>query len=145
PFAAGVAVALSFGKDLNAALLVGSIIASHTLLAFPILQKLGLTRHAAVVMVGAGTIFTDIASMLVLAITVSVHETGFSWRFLGLELLELAVFVPLVLFGAGSLARKALMRYGQTAELRVVVMLVVIALCAEGARLIRLEGIVGAF
>ncbi|RYD60654.1 MAG: cation:proton antiporter [Verrucomicrobiaceae bacterium] len=145
PFAAGVALAISLGHGLNAALLTGSIIASHTLLAFPILQKLGLSRHPVVLMVVGGTIFTDIASMLVLAITVSVHETGFSWRFLGIELLELAVFVPLILFGAGALARKALIRYGQKPEMRVIVMLVVIALCAEGARLIQLEGIVGAF
>lgn len=145
PLAAGVCLGRIGGYGWNPALLIGSIIASHTLLAFPILQRLGLARHPLVMMVVGGTIFTDIASMLVLAITVSVHETGFSWRFLGIELLELAIFVPLVIFGAGSLARKAIIRYGQRAELRVVVMLLVITVCAEGARLIRLEGIVGAF
>jgi len=145
PLAAGVVLALTCGYGWNPALLIGSIIASHTLLAFPILERFGLTRHPMVTMVVGGTIFTDIASMLVLALTVSVHETGFSWSFLGKELLELAIFVPLILFGAGSLARKAIIRYGQRAELRVIVMLVVITACAEGARLIRLEGIVGAF
>jgi Kef-type K+ transport system membrane component KefB len=83
--------------------------------------------------------------MLVLAITVSVHLTGFSWQFLGTELLELAVFVTLVLTAAGWLARKAIIRYGETPEVRMMIMLVVIALCAEGARVIQLEGIVGAF
>lgn len=145
PLLAGIALARVCGYAWNPALLIGSIIASHTLLAFPILEKLGLSRHPMVMTVVGGTIFTDIASMLVLAVTVSVHETGFSWSFLGTELLELAIFVPLVLFGAGSLARKAIIRYGQRAEVRVVIMLVVITVCAEGARLIRLEGIVGAF
>jgi Kef-type K+ transport system membrane component KefB len=83
--------------------------------------------------------------MLVLAVTVSVHVTGFSWGFLGWELLQLAVFVPLVLFGAGSLARAAIVRYGEKPEIRVMILLVVIALCAEGAHIIQLAGIVGAF
>jgi Kef-type K+ transport system membrane component KefB len=76
---------------------------------------------------------------------VSVHISGFSWSFLGTELLELAIFVPVILLLAGTLARKAIIRYGQKAEVRVMIMLVVIAACAEGAQLIRLEGIVGAF
>jgi Kef-type K+ transport system membrane component KefB len=145
PFAAGVLVGRLSGSGWNASLLIGSIIASHTLLAFPILQRLGLTQHPAVLMVVGGTIFTDIASMIVLALTVSVHVQGFSWAFLGNEFLELAIFVPLVLFGAGSLARKAIIRYGQRPELRLTVMLVVIVVCAEGAQWIHLEGIVGAF
>src|SRR6202012_1675484 len=42
PMAAGVALARFSGSDWNSALLIGSLIASHTLLAFPILQRLGL-------------------------------------------------------------------------------------------------------
>lgn len=145
PFALGILVGRLAGYGWNASVLAGSIIASHTLLSFPLLQKLDLTRHPVVLMVVGGTIFTDIAAMLVLAVTVSIHLTGFSWRFLGTELLELAVFVPLVLFGAGTLARKAIIRYGERPEIRVMILLVVIAACAEGAKLIQLEGIVGAF
>lgn len=145
PFAAGVTLATATGYSPNGAALIGSLIASHTLLAFPILQKLGLTRHPAVLMVIGGTIFTDIASMMVLAVTVSVHQTGFSWAFLLKEIVQLAIYVPLVIFGAGSLARKAIIRYGDRPELRMMILLVMIAACAEGAALIQLEGIVGAF
>jgi Kef-type K+ transport system membrane component KefB len=145
PLLGGVALGRLTGNDWNSALLIGSLIASHTLLAFPILQQFGLTQHPAVTMLVGGTIFTDIAAMLVLALTVSVHLVGFSWEFLLQQLLELAVFVPLVLFGAGNLTRKAIIRYGQNAHLRTMILLVVIALCAEAARLIELEGIVGAF
>jgi Kef-type K+ transport system membrane component KefB len=145
PFAGGVLLARMTGSTWNSALLIGSLIASHTLLAFPILQRLGLTQHPAVAMTVGGTIFTDIASMLVLAIAVSVHINGFSWRFLVIELVELAIYVPLVLFGTGSLARKAIIRFGEKAEVRVMILLVIIAACAELAQLIQLEGIVGAF
>lgn len=145
PFAGGVMLGKLTGNGWNSAFLIGSLIASHTLLAFPVVQRLGLTQHPAVTMVVGGTIFTDIASMLVLAVTVSVHQTGFSWGFLGKELLELAIFVPLILFGAGNLARKAIIRWGHSPEGRVMVLMVVIAFCAEGAQWIHLEGIVGAF
>ena len=145
PFLGGVALGRMTGNGWNSSLLIGSLIASHTLLAFPIIQRLGLTSHPAVTMVVGGTIFTDIASMLVLAVTVSVHVAGFSWAFLGKELLELAIYVPLVLFGAGTLAREAIIRFGQQAEVRVMILLVVIAVCAEAAHFIQLEGIVGAF
>ncbi len=145
PFVAGAALGRLTGSGWNSALLIGSLIASHTLLAFPALQRHGLAQHPSVTTVVGGTIFTDIASMLVLAVAVSVHRTGFSWQFLGAEVLELAVFVPLVLFGAGTVARKAIIRYGARAEVRVMILLVVITVCSEGANLIKLEGIVGAF
>lgn len=145
PFGLGVLLGRVTGNGWNTSLLIGSLIASHTLLAFPILQKLGLIQHPAVTTVVGGTIFTDIASMLVLAVTVSVHLNGFSWAFLGTQLAELAVFVLLVLFVAGTLARKAIIRWGDKAEIRVTILLVVIAVCAEAARMIQLEGIVGAF
>ena len=70
-----------------------------------ILQRFGLARDPTVLMVVGGTIFTDIASMLVLAVTVSIHLSGFSLSFLGRELLKLAVFVPLVIFGARGRSR----------------------------------------
>ncbi len=145
PMIGGVLLGRATGNSWNSSLLVGSTIASHTLLAFPIVQRFGLTQHPAVTTVVGGTIFTDIASMLVLALTVSVHLTGFSWGFLGTQLVELAIFVTVVFLFAGTLARKAIIRWGDKPELRVMIMLVVIALCAEGAGFIRLEGIVGAF
>jgi len=145
PMAGGILLGRATGNGWNTSLLVGSISASHTLLAFPILQRIGLAQHPAVTTVVGGTIFTDIASMLVLALTVSVHLAGFSWGFLGVQLLELELFVAAIFLFAGSLARRAIIRWGDKPELRVMIMLVVIAVCAEGANLIRLEGIVGAF
>ena len=145
PFVFGLLFAKATGYDWNGAALVGSIIASHTLLAFPVLQKLGFLQHPAVLTTIGGTIFTDIASMMVLALTVSIHQTGFSVMFLLKEIVQLAIYVPLVLFGAGYLARLAIARYGDRPEIRVTILLIVIAVCAEGAAFIQLEGIVGAF
>lgn len=145
PFMGGLVLSRVGGHSWNASVLVGSLIGSHTLLSFPALQKLGLTEHRAVLMAVGGTILTDVVSMLLLAVTVSVHTTGFSSGFLLRELAELAVFVPAVLLGLGALARKAIIRFGRSADLRSMILLVFVALAAEGARQIDLEGIVGAF
>lgn len=145
PLALGIALGRAFDYSWTASLLIGSIISSHTLLAYPILQRFGVLGNPAVAITISGTIFTDIASMLVLAVAVSIHQTGFSWNFLLVELVELAVFVPLVMFGLSKVARKAIIRYGQTAEVRVMIMLIVIAVASEAAHFIKLEGIVGAF
>jgi Kef-type K+ transport system membrane component KefB len=145
PLAAGIFLGRVFGYSWVASLLIGSIIASHTLLAYPILQRLGVLGNEAISVTISGTIFTDIAAMLVLAVAVSVHERGFTWSFLGVELIELAIFVPAVMFGLSRLARAALIRFGQAPEARLVIVMTTIAVAAEAGRLIQLEGIVGAF
>jgi Kef-type K+ transport system membrane component KefB len=145
PFAAAVLLGRLLGFSPTGSVLIGSVIASHTLLAHSILARHHLLERESVLVTIGGTIFTDIASMLVLAIVVSVHQTGFSWSLLGTELAELAVYVPLVLFGLSKLARKLIIYFGDSAEARVCILLMVIAIAAELARLIQLEGIVGAF
>jgi Kef-type K+ transport system membrane component KefB len=51
PLAGGVAVARFTGSSWNTSLLIGSLIASHTLLAFPLLQRYGLAQHPVIAMV----------------------------------------------------------------------------------------------
>lgn len=145
PFAAAVLLGRLLGYEWTASLLIGSIVSSHTLLAHPILARLKLLDRESVLVTIGGTIFTDIASMLVLAIAVSVYQTGFSWSFLALEFTELAIYAPLVLFGLSKLARKMIVHYGDTAEARVTILLFLIATAAQLAQWINLEGIVGAF
>lgn len=145
PFTAAIGLGLALGYDLTASALIGSIIASHTLLAHPILERLKLLERESVLVTVGGTIFTDVAAMLVLALAVSIFQTGFSWSFLLIELGELAIYVPLVIFGLSKVARKLILHFGDTPEARVCILLAVIAITAELAEAIRLEGIVGAF
>jgi Kef-type K+ transport system membrane component KefB len=145
PFAGGLFLARLTGYEWNASVLIGSVIASHTLLGFPLLTRLGLVRRESVLVAVGGTIITDIAAMMVLAVTISIHQIGFSWQFLLIELLELAVFVPLIIFGLSKISRKAVIRYGQSPEARMVIFMMVISVAAELGQMIHLEGIVGAF
>ena len=57
-------------------ILLGSALASHTLIAFPILTKLGVTRNEAVAVTTGATVLTDIAAFNVLAVVLGARSGG---------------------------------------------------------------------
>ena len=146
PLLGGFALAQAFGFSVNASVLIGSILASHTLLGYPILEKFGLVRAPFALATIGATIFTDIASLLVLAVCLSVHESGIlSWYGLGWLVFRVTVHCIVVmgaipwLGGAYLAARKE----DEAAQFNFV--LAVLIICAVGAKMIGLEDIVGAF
>lgn len=145
PLLTGIGVGRFFGYEWLAALLIGSLMASHTLLGFPIVQRLNLTENEAVTVTVGATIFTDLGSLLILAVCLPVHSVGFSASAFGLQLVELAIYVPVVLFGLSALGRRFLQRHGDSTENQFFLILLIMILAAEGAELIHLEAIIGAF
>jgi Kef-type K+ transport system membrane component KefB len=145
PFLAGTGLAFGLGYSLNAACLIGSILASHTLLGLTVVKDAGLVGRESVMVTIGATVFTDILAILVLAICIPVHETGFSMATLAVELVELAIFVPAVLIGLAWIGRVFMTRYGTSSVNRTVILLLLMAVAAQGAEWINLEGIIGAF
>ena len=145
PLSVGIGVGLVFGYSWLAAILIGSLLASHTLLSFPILQRLGMTENEAVTVTVGATIFTDLGSLLILAICLPIHTTGFSPAAFAIQLVELAIYIPAVLFGLSAFAPWFLRRFGDTTENQFFLILLIMTLASEGAELIHLEAIIGAF
>ena len=56
--------------------LLASMYASHTLIAYPIVSRFGLTKSPAVIITIAGTIVTVLGALIVLAIIVGIYQTG---------------------------------------------------------------------
>ena len=144
PLTIGILVGTILGFDFNGSLLIGSLMASHTLLGLPIIKDYNLLKNEGVIVTVGATIFTDIASMLVLAICLSVHLTGFSTENLAISLGGLVLYVPLVVFGLSWVARKLFVLV-QSEEVRLSILLMVVAVASLLAEVIELEGIVGAF
>lgn len=145
PLAGATLISHYYGYGWNSALLIGSLLASHTLIGFPILQRNGIARiQPATVTVGA-TIFTDIAALLTLAICATVHATGFSPRHFTYQLIAIALYVPIVVFGLSFAASKFARRYRESEDASIVAILLIMAVASIGAAAIRLEDIVGAF
>jgi Kef-type K+ transport system membrane component KefB len=77
PLVLGIALGKLFGYGWLSAVLIGSVFASHTLLGYPIVQRLGLVRNEAVTVTIGATIFTDVAALLVVAVCIPIHTAGF--------------------------------------------------------------------
>ena len=67
PMALGSAVGFSMSWGAPAALLLGALLASHTLLTYPAVRSAGLSTHPAVATAVGATVMTDTASLVVLA------------------------------------------------------------------------------
>jgi Kef-type K+ transport system membrane component KefB len=145
PMLVGIAVGQAFGYGWLGAVLIGSLLASHTLLGFPIVQRLGLTEAEAVTVTVGATIFTDLASLLVLAICLPIHTTGFSPVGFLKQIVALAIYIPIVLIGLSALARRFLSRRGDSTSNEFLMIFLIMVVAAEGAALIHLEAIIGAF
>ena len=145
PLLAGIAIGLLFGYYWVAALLIGSLLASHTLLGFPIVQQMGISGSDAVAITSGATIFTDVASLLILAVCLPIHVSGFSGEALAIQLVLLLGYVPLVIIGIGKLGAWLMPKFEGIADRQFGLVLFLMILAAFGAELIHLEPIVGAF
>jgi Kef-type K+ transport system membrane component KefB len=145
PLLFGTLLGLGFGYSLISAIVVGSLLASHTLLGVPIVRRLGVIRLEPIVVAIGATVLSDTLSLIVFAICVSTYTTGFSPEALGTQLIEIAIFVPLVLIGLSRVGAYALSKMGSDEEGHFLLMLAIMAVAGALADLINLPGIVGAF
>lgn len=145
PLIVGTLVGRVFGFGWNASILIGSLFASHTLLAYPIISRLGVIGNEAVIVTIGATIFTDIGALLVLAVCVAIHAGEFTiFRLLTL-LGSLVVYSAVVLFGFDWAGKEFFRRSGDEQGNQFLFVLLAVFLAAVGAQLIGVEKIIGAF
>ena len=95
----GVVVAIYILQfSLLSSILIGSIFASHTLIIYPVISKLGVAKNKAVNIAIGGTIITDTLALLVLAVVAGISTgevmSGFWIRLIiGLTLFSLVVLL----------------------------------------------------
>ena len=130
--------------SLTTSVLLASMFASHTLIAYPIIRKLGITRNIAVNITVGGTIITDTLALLVLAVIVGLSkgEVGtLFWIQLAVSVL-LFGFVVLFIF---PLIGKWVFKRIEDSVAQYVFVLAMVFLAAFLAELAGVEGIIGAF
>lgn len=85
--------------SLLTSVLLASMFASHTLIAYPIISKLGITKNNAVNIAVGGTMITDTLALLVLTIIVGI-ATGQAdhvfWIRLGISIIVFGLFVMFI-------------------------------------------------
>ena len=128
----------------TASFLLGCIMASNTLIAYPIISRYGLQRNSSVMLsVGSSMLSLFLALMMLAALSAAYDEdTGFVFWIM--FLIKFAAFLALLGWSIPKLARYFLRRYSD-AVMQYIFVLSVMFLSAALSEAIGVEGIVGAF
>jgi Kef-type K+ transport system membrane component KefB len=146
PMALGVGVGQLLGWNAPASLLLGALLASHTLLLYPTARAAGLSSDRGVATAVGATVLTDTASLVVLAAVSGSQLAGGSTASIALQIVVgLAVLLAFTLFLLPRLTRIAFRYLGTDRIVRY--LLAIAAFLAAGtlADSFGIEPIVGAF
>jgi Kef-type K+ transport system membrane component KefB len=124
--------------------LLASMFASHTLIVYPILSKLGVTKNRAVNIAVGGTMITDTLALLVLAVIVGMTQGEVNSAFWTKLLISILVFGLIVMFLFPIIGRWFLKRYEDNVS-QYIFVLVMVFLGAVLAEAAGIEAIIGAF
>lgn len=145
PMALGTVVMLALGYSLLASVLVASCFASHTLVALPVLNKLGIMRHSASIATLGGTLITNVLALLVLAVVVKADQGDLTLSFWLFLIPALAIYTFAVLWGVPRLGRWFFKKFGHDEGAEFTFVLAALFVASYLASLIEIEPIVGAF
>lgn len=145
PFSVGFPVCYYLlGYGLKASILISSMFSTHTLISYPIVSRLGLSRQEAVMIVVGGTLFTDVTVLFILAfITGQSSSANALW-----PLFLIGSVALFILFSFYAMPRIARWFFKQRLDARYshfLFVLLTIFLLALVAELAGLELIIGAF
>ncbi|SFK64248.1 cation:proton antiporter [Proteiniphilum acetatigenes] len=129
---------------LISSILLASMFASHTLVAYPIISKLGAGKNRAVTVAVGGTMITDTLALLVLAIIVSMNEGQVTSAFWTQMTLSLILFSLVVVFLFPVVGRWFFKKFHDSTSQFIFVM-TMIFLGGFLAELAGIEAIIGAF
>ncbi len=146
PFALGTVVGLALGWETLAAILLGSLLASHTLITYPSVKEAGLASDPAVATAVGSTVLTDTLALVVLAaVAGSVAGHRSSADVAAQIVVGMAVLIGFSLFLLPRLAGRAFGWFGAERAVRYIVAITAFLSAATIAELFGIEGIVGAF
>lgn len=133
------------GFSFQAAILLGTLLSSHTLLAYPMVERMGLTSRLGVVAAVGGTLLTDTFALVALAVVLQFGgDSNGSWSWI-MPLVLLAVLTASALWIVPKVGRFVFDQAPTTRAEDALFALVVLLLLASIAELIGTHEILGAF
>lgn len=124
--------------------LLASMFASHTLITYPIVSKLGITKNKAVNISIGSTLITNILALLVLAVIVGMTTGEMNYYFWIKLTGSFIAFTLIVIFIFPIISRWFLKRFRDNVS-QYIFVLVIVFLGAVLSQLAGIEGIIGAF
>jgi Kef-type K+ transport system membrane component KefB len=133
------------GYDFNASFLTASMFATHTLVAYPIVSKFGISKNQAVAITVGGTILTDTAVLIMLAVIMGNNAGTLNqdfWIRLGVSL---TLFSLIMFYVIPRIAKWFFSRLESEKHSHYIFVLAVIFFAAFLAEAAGVEKIIGAF
>ena len=124
--------------------LLASMFASHTLIAYPIISKLGISKNKAVSITVGGTMITDTLALLVLTIIVGMATGQVNDMFWIRLVVSILIFALIVLFGFPFIGRWFFKHVHDNIS-QYIFVLVMVFLGSFLAQVAGMEAIIGAF
>lgn len=131
--------------DFNASFLTASMFATHTLVAYPIVSKLGISKNQAVAITVGGTILTDTAVLIILAVIMGNTNGNLNaefWLRLGISL---AIFTAIMFLIIPRIAKWFFRKLESEKHSHYIFVLSIVFLAAFLAEVAGVEPIIGAF
>lgn len=130
----------------SAAILMASLFASHTLLAYPVATRLGIQRSEPVTISVGATMITDTLALLVLAVIVDAREgVALDASFWGGLFAGLAILVLGISLIIPRVARWFFQHAGESGGAQFLFVLTVVCACAYVSQFARMKPLIGAF
>lgn len=133
------------GYPILTTLLVSIMFATHTLVAYPIVNKYKVSQNEAVAIAVGGTVLTDTAVLIILAIITGAHTSGLTTAFWLHLIISLAIFIAIMFTIVPVVAKWFLSRLDAEKTSNYVFVLSVVFFSAFMAQLSGVEPIIGAF
>lgn len=132
------------GFSIPTSVLLASMFASHTLIAYPLISKLGVAKNRAVNITVGGTMITDTLALLVLAVIVGMNTGEVNTEFWVRLSISILVFGLIVMLLFPIMGRWFFKRFDDNVS-QYIFVLVMVFLGAVLAELAGIEAIIGAF
>ena len=145
PMALGIVAGLYvLHFSMETSILLASMFASHTLIAYPIISKLGITKDKSVTITVGGTMITDMLALLVLTVIVGMATGVIGEHFWTRLSISIVIFVLFVVI-AFPIAGRWFFKHVQDSISQYIFVLVMVFLGAYLAELAGIESIIGSF
>lgn len=131
--------------DFTASLLISSMFSTHTMVSYPIVSKFGISKNEAVALTVGGTILTDTAVLILLAIILSSNEGGLGLSFWIQLVGSLAVFSGIMFWIIPKVTAWFFQKLESEKTSHFIFVLSVVFFAAFLAELAGVEPIIGAF
>jgi Kef-type K+ transport system membrane component KefB len=146
PMLFGTVVGQALGWSVSASLLLGSLLASHTLVLYPMVARAGLGKDAMIASAVGATVLTDTLTLVILAVIAGTSSgTGSTAEIILTLVIGLTVLVIVCFVIVPLLARRAFRIFGSDRTVRYVIAVEAFLIAAVIAETFGIEGIVGAF